>query len=116
MLQLVKIAKFPLHVGQLFLQSALHWRARLQAIPAQPQESPYLAEFESQALHATDKSQRFYVVFTVSAEASFGPGRTRQQAVALVKADRVNAKPDPFRNDANLHCLGSSRSKLHPGV
>jgi len=42
-LQLVKIGKFPLYVGQLFLQPALHRPTRLQAIPSQPQESSDLA-------------------------------------------------------------------------
>ncbi|HET7258622.1 MAG TPA: hypothetical protein VFI75_02810 [Candidatus Acidoferrum sp.] len=52
MLQFVEVAKFLLYVGQFLLQAALYWRARLQAIPSQPQEPANLAEFESQTLHA----------------------------------------------------------------
>jgi hypothetical protein len=51
-LQLVEVAKFSLYVGQFVLQAALYRRTRLQAIPSQSQESPNLAEFESQTLHA----------------------------------------------------------------
>jgi len=108
MLQLLKVGTFPLYVNQLFLQPTLHRRARLQAIPSQPQEPSDLAEFESQTLYAADKNQRLDVVFGVPAEASLRPGRPRQQGVALVKADRVNAEPNLFCHDADLHYLGSS--------
>jgi len=64
-LQLVKVVKFPLNIGQLFLQPTLHRRTRLQPIPSQPQEPSDLAEFESQTLYATDKSQRLNVVLAV---------------------------------------------------
>src|SRR6266849_1712572 len=108
MLQLLKVAKFPLYIGQLFLQPALHRRARLQAVPSQIQQAPNLAEFESQALHAADKGQRLYVVFAVSPEASLCPGRSRKQTVALVKANRVHAEANLLCDDADLHYLGSS--------
>jgi hypothetical protein len=47
MLQILKVGKFPLYIDQLFLQLALHRRARLQAIPSQIQQASDLAEFES---------------------------------------------------------------------
>src|SRR5216684_1465859 len=68
-LQLVKVVKFPLYIGQLFLQSALHRCTRLQPIPSQPQEPSDLAEFETQTLYAADKSQRLNVVLVVLTEA-----------------------------------------------
>jgi hypothetical protein len=107
MLQLVKVNKFPLYVSQLFLQPTLHRRTRLQAIPSQPQEPSDLAEFESQALYTADKSQRLDVVFAVPPEAPLCPGRPREQTVAFVEPNRVNAEPNLFRDDANLHYLGS---------
>jgi hypothetical protein len=102
-LQFVKVSKFAPYVGQLFLQPAPDRRTRLQAIPSQSQESSNLTELESQTLHATDKGQRLYIILCVSTEASFGPGWPRKQTVALVEANRINAQPDPFRDDANLH-------------
>ena len=91
MLQLVKVVKFPLYIGQLFLQSALHRCTRLQAVPSQPQESSDLTEFESQTLYAADEGQRLYVVFCIPTEASLCPGRPRKQPFTLIKADRINA-------------------------
>src|SRR5713226_8479634 len=108
MLKLLKVGKFPLYIHQLFLQSAPHRRARLQTIPTQVQKSSNLTELEAQALHAADKGQRFYVGLCISPEASLRPRRPREQAVAFVEANRVNAKPNLLRDDANLHCLGSS--------
>src|SRR6266849_3216761 len=107
-LQLLKAGKFPLYIGQLFFQSAAHRRARLQASSSQTQETTDLAEFESQALYAADKGQRIDVVLRVLTEASPSPRGPRQQSVALIEPNRVNAEADPFRHDANLHDLGSS--------
>jgi hypothetical protein len=107
LLQLMKVAKFPLHVGQLLFQSALHGPTGLQAIPPQPQESSDLAELEPQALHAANKGQRLHIVFTVPAKTSLRPGRPRKQAVTFIKTNRINAQPDLFRDDANLHYPGS---------
>src|SRR5437667_11504241 len=107
-LQLVKVVKFPLYIGQLFLQSTLHLCTRLQAVPSQPQESSDLTEFESQTLYAADEGQRLYVVFCIPTEASLCPGRSRKQTVALVKANRVHAEPNLLGDDADLHYLGSS--------
>jgi len=102
-LQLLKVRKFLLDIGQLFFQSTPHRRARLQAGSSQTQESTDLAEFESQALYAADKSQRIDVVLRVLTEASLSPRGPRQQSVALIEPNRVNAEADPFRHDANLH-------------
>src|SRR5260370_17092752 len=96
MLQLVKVVKFPLYIGQLFLQSALHRCTRLQAVPSQPQESSDLTEFESQALYAADEGQRLYVVFCIPTEASLCPGRPRKQPFTLINADRINPYPHLF--------------------
>jgi len=108
-LQLLKVGKFPLYIEELFLESAPHRRTRLQTIPSQTQETADLAEFESQALYAADKSQRLDVVFAVASEAPLCPRGPRKQTVALVEANRVNGEPDLLRDDANLHCLGSLR-------
>lgn len=63
LLQLIQVAKFPLHIGQLFFQSALDGPTGLQAIPPQSQESSDLAELEPQALHAANKGQGLHIVF-----------------------------------------------------
>jgi hypothetical protein len=106
-LQLVKVVKFPSYVGQLFLQPALHRRTRLQAIPSQPQEPSDLAELESQTLYAADEGKSLDIIFAVSPEAPLCPGRPREQTVALVKSNRVNAEADFLCDDADLHYLGS---------
>jgi hypothetical protein len=107
-LQSVKVSQFPLYVGKLFLKSALDGCARLQTIPSQPQKPANLAELESQTLDAAHESQRSYVILAVSSEAAFGSRRSWEQAVALVETDRVDGKAYPFRDNANLHDLGSS--------
>jgi len=107
-LQLVKVVKFPLYVGQLFLQPALYRRTSLQAIPSQPQKPSDLTELESQALHAADERQRLDIAFAVPPKASLCPGRSRKQTVTLVKANRVNAEADLLCDDPNLHRLRSS--------
>src|SRR5216684_2940849 len=106
-LQLVKVVKFPLYIGQLFLQPTLHRRTSLQPIPSQPQEPSDLAEFESQTLYAADKSQRLNVVLVVLTEAPLCSWGARQQGVALVETNRVNAQTDLLRDGADLHGLGS---------
>jgi len=106
-LQLVKVGKFPLYVRELFFQSAAHRGTRLQAIPSQIQETANLAEFESQALYAADKSERLHVAFGVLTESTLRSWRSREQCIALVEANRVNTKADLVRDDANLHGLGS---------
>jgi len=93
--------------AELFFQSAANRRTRLQAIPAQIQETSDLAEFESQTLYAADKSQRLDIVFAILAEAPLRPRRPWQQGIALVEANRVNAKPNPLCDESNLHDLGS---------
>jgi len=107
-LQLVKVDKFPLYIGQLFLQPTLHRRTRLQAIPSQPQEASDLAEFESQALYAAYEGQRLEIAFAVRPEASLCPGRSRKLTVALVKPNRIDAEADLLCDDPNLHRLSSS--------
>src|SRR5215469_1833767 len=110
MLQPVKVSKLRLNISQLFLQPPLHWRARLQAVPPQPQKPSNLAQSEPQTLHPTYKSQRLNVGFRVSPEAAFRPGWVREQTIALVKTNRVHAESDLLRDDSNLHCIGSSRN------
>src|SRR5258708_33286192 len=82
-LQLVKVVKFPLYIGQLFLQSALHRCTRLHAVPSQPQEPSNLAEFASQTLYAAEKSQRLSVVLAVLAEAPLCSWGARQPGLSL---------------------------------
>src|SRR6266478_1860683 len=74
-LQLVKVGKFPLYIRELFFQSAAHQCARLQAVSSQIQEAANLAEFESQALHAADKSECVHVAFSVLTESTPGSWR-----------------------------------------
>ena len=69
--------------------------------------SSNLAEFESQALHAADKSESVHVAFGVSTESTLRSWRSREQCIALVESNRVNAETDLLRDDANLHGLGS---------
>jgi hypothetical protein len=106
--QLAQVAKLPVYIGELFLQAAPHRCAWLQAIPSELQEPADFTQLESQALHATNEGKSFYIVFRISPEASFRPRRPRQLAIAFVEANRVHAKPNLFRDDANLHNLRSS--------
>jgi hypothetical protein len=102
-LQLLQVGEFALDIGQLLFQTVPHGRTRLLAIPSQPQETSNLAEFESQTMYAAYEGQRLNVVFAVLAEGSLGSRRSRQQGIAFVEPNRVNAETDPFRNGANLH-------------
>jgi hypothetical protein len=104
-LQLVKVGKLPLYVRELFFQSAAHRCTRLQAPSSQIHEPANLPEFESQALYAADKSKCLYVAFNILAESTLRSWRSREQCIAFVKANRVNAEADLFRDDANLHGL-----------
>src|SRR6266852_5500990 len=106
-LQLVKVGKFSLYIRELFFQSVAHRCTRLQAVSSQIQETSNLAEFESQALHAADKSERVHVAFGVSTESTLRSWRSREQCIAFVESNRVNAKTDFFRDNANLHGVGS---------
>jgi hypothetical protein len=101
-LQFFQVFHFLPHVSQLRLQAKAHRRARLHPASAQTQKCSNFAQFESQALNAPDKSQRFDVTFTVSAKASLRPGWPGQQSIALVEANRVNAQPDFLGDDADL--------------
>src|SRR5439155_11388200 len=71
--------------------------------------SSNFAKFESQALHAPDKGQRFDVTLTILAKATLRPRRPRHQRIALVEPNRVNAQPHFFGGDADLHGIGSCR-------
>src|SRR5260370_2165664 len=106
-LQLLKVGKFPLYIRELFFQSAAHRCTRLQAVSSQIQETANLAQFESQTLDSADKSECFHVAFSVLTESTLGSWRSREQCIAFVEANRVNAETDLFRNGANLHLLGS---------
>ncbi len=104
-LQLVKVSKFLVYVSQLFLQAALHRRARLQAIPSQLQQPSDLAKFESQTLYAAHEGQRFDIIFAVPPEASLCPRRSRKQTVALVKANRIHANSSALWSVAEMGLL-----------
>src|SRR5713226_2017339 len=108
MLELLEVSTLSLHIEEFFFQSATHGRARFQAGASQIQETSDLAEFESETLHATDKSQRLDVALAVLAEAPLRPRGLAQQGAALVEPNRINAEPNLFCDDANLHRLGSS--------
>lgn len=103
MLQLLEVSQLLPHVIQLLLQLTSYRRARLQPVSAQLQEAANLTEFETQALHAPDKSQRLDITFPVLPEAAPRPERTREQGVALVEANCINAETNPFRNNTDLH-------------
>src|SRR5260370_1390967 len=66
-------------IRELFFQSVAHRCTRLQAVSSQIQETANLAEFESQALHAADKSERVHVAFGVSTESALRSWRSREQ-------------------------------------
>src|SRR5260370_31541262 len=104
----MKVGKFPLYIDQLFFQSAAHRGTRLQASPSQIQEPSDLAEFESKTLYATDKSQRLDIVLAVLPETALRSRGSRQEGVALVEPNRINAETDPLPNCADLHWSGSS--------
>jgi len=106
-LQLVKVGKFPLHIRELFFQSAAHRRTRLQSIPSQPQKRPDLTEFESQALYTANKSESLHVALSVLTESTLRSCGSREQCIAFVESNRVNAEADLLCDDANLHSLGS---------
>src|SRR5229473_4751126 len=112
----MKVGKFPLYIDQLFFQPAAHRGTRLQASPSQIQEASDLAEFESQTLYATDKSQRLDIVLAVLPETALRSRGSRQQGVTLVEPNRINAEADPFPHCADLHWSGSSPNRLHSGV
>src|SRR5260370_5509972 len=107
-LQLLKVGKFPLYVGELFFQVAAHRCTRLQAVSSQIQETANLAEFESQALYAADESECLHVALGVSTESTLRSLRSREQGIAFVEPNRVNAETNLLRDDANLHYLCSS--------
>src|SRR5215831_8387327 len=112
----MKVGKPPPYVDQFLLKSALDRPARLQAISSQLQEAPNLTELEPQTLNSSYESQCLNVAFTVLTKASLRSRRPRQQRVALIKANRVNAETNLFCDDTNLHgSLAPSRT-LHPGV
>jgi len=104
----LKVRKFSLHVSQLFVQSAAHWSARLQAVSSQTQETSNFVEFETQALYSAYESQCLQVVFTVLAKASLRPGSAPQQGISLIKANCIHAQSNFLCDDTNLHVLGSS--------
>jgi hypothetical protein len=106
--QLLKLGKSPPYVDQFFLKPALDWRTRLQAIPSQLQEASNLTELEPQTLNSSYESYSLDVTFTVPAKPSLRSRRPRQQRVALIEADRVNAQADLLGDNTNLHDLNSS--------
>jgi hypothetical protein len=56
-------------------------------------------------LYATDEGQRFDIAVPVLAKASLRPGRSGQQRIALIKANRVNTESNFFGNDSDLHAV-----------
>jgi hypothetical protein len=114
-LQLVKVVKFPPHVRELFFQSATHRRARLQTVTSQIQESANLAKFEPEALYAADKSEYLHVGFCVWTESALGSWRSREQSIAFVESNRINAEANFFATIPI--CMAFAPFwKLHPGV
>src|SRR5260370_36152750 len=102
-LQLLKVGKFPLYIRELFFQLAAHRCTRLQAGSSQIQATANLAEFESQTLDSADKSEGFHVAFSGLTESTLSSWRAREQVLAFVEPNRVNAQTDLFRNGASLH-------------
>jgi hypothetical protein len=102
-LELSEVFALLFHIHELCQETPAHRRARLEAIAPQAQEAPNFAEFESQALHPAYESQGLNVVFVVLAEASEGSGGSRQQGIAFVEANRVDAHADFLGDEANLH-------------
>jgi len=92
-LQFVKIGELLLHIGELFFQSAAHGRTRLKLIPSQPQQCSHLAELESQTLDTANKSESFHIAFSVLTESTLRSWGSREQCIAFVESNRVNARP-----------------------
>jgi hypothetical protein len=72
---------------------------------SQAQKTPYLAQFESQALYTANESQSFDFSFTKLPEASLRSLRSRKQRVALAKPDGIGGEPSPLWDAANVHGL-----------
>src|SRR5260370_36360619 len=85
MLKLLKISKLPSHIDELCLQSTPHSCAWLQATSPQIQQTPNLAELESQALYPAYEGECFNVALVVQAEASLRSWRAWAPRIALVE-------------------------------
>ena len=57
---------------------------------------------EAESLHLLNKSESRYVVCRIETKLSHRPGCSRQQCLALVKPDRVDAQLGPMRGLADL--------------
>jgi hypothetical protein len=106
--QVLKVGESAPDIDQLFFKSAPDWRTRLQAIPSQLQETSNLTELEPQTLDPSYESESLDVAFTIQTKPSLRSRRARQQGVALIEADRVNAQTDLLGDNTNLHDLNSS--------
>jgi len=78
------VVKFLLHIDKFGLQSTPNWCARLQTASPQAQKTPYLAQFESQALYAANESQSFDFSFTKLPEASLRSLRSQNRMASGV--------------------------------
>jgi hypothetical protein len=108
MLQFLEIGNLPLNVGQFFFQSAAHGSARLQAAPSQLQEVANFSQREPQVLDSSNEGQCLHIIFAELTETALRSGWARQERVALVEPNRINAEADLLCDAPNLHRLGSS--------
>src|SRR6266404_3280571 len=105
MLQFVEIGNLLLDIRQFFFQTPAHGSTRLQAAPSQLQELANFFQREPQVLHASNEVQCLHIVFAVLTETARCSGWWREQCVALVEANRINAETEPLPNCADLHSL-----------
>src|SRR5260370_37324854 len=98
MLQFLEIGNLLLDIRQFFVQTPAHGSTRLQAAPSQLQELANFFQREPQVLHASNEVQCLHIVFAVLTETALRSGGWRQHYVALVEANRINAKTDTLPN------------------
>jgi hypothetical protein len=95
-LKFLEVLKLLPDIGELCLQSTPHRCAWLQTASSQIQQTPNLAELESQALYPAYEGQRFDVAFTVEAEASLRSWRAWEQRIALIEPNCIGSESNPL--------------------
>src|SRR5260370_21707096 len=113
MLQFLEIGNLLLDIRQFFVQTAAHGSTRLQAALSQLQELANFFQREPQVLHASNEVQCLHIVFAVLTKSALRSGWWREQCVALVEANCINAVHDTHHNPAHLPYFTSSRLRSH---
>ncbi|HLZ90913.1 MAG TPA: hypothetical protein VKQ28_04295 [Candidatus Acidoferrum sp.] len=114
-LEFLEVGQFVPNVGEFRLQAKADQRARLHPASAKTQEPPDFAQFETQTLYPPNERKRLELALAVLSKPSRRPGSPGQQRVAFIEANGVNAEPDLFGYDADLHGMAPILN-LHPGA